>query len=230
MRVPLGIEHALAGPIAFPEATTITVKRRPADLRRARCLYADRLEDVVVVDDRDGSCQGEPGVVQECDELGLRPFASARGDDEHLEVVYAAEEIAAARERRRLARYRPVRSIEPAGEGYRHVGYRLVLADGSELHIDPASARHATWMAWGDGINGSRVDYGLCLDEEIRIRFRGDDRSFDPLLAALKERGLLPKYANERPHPNEREGYTFLMAVVGGVIDLFVIALLVSRC
>ena len=131
-------------------------------------------------------------------------------------LAYVVDRLNTARQRRRLARYCPVASIEPAGSGY-----RLLLKDGSELRVDPQAVQHATWEDWGDGINGSRIDRGLCLDRNVRIRFDGWSSEYKPLVAALHERGLLAKHpSGGRLHPDDGGDYLFLVAAFCLVIDV----------
>src|SRR5438045_3459244 len=90
--------------------------------------------------------------------------------------IYVSVLLSNARERRRMARFREVISIAKVEEdAYRLAGhgYRLQLADGSELYINPDAVKHATWEDWGDGINGSRIVRGMCFDRNVYIRFDG---------------------------------------------------------
>lgn len=147
-------------------------------------------------------------------------------------LMYAWHTIRAARERRDMARYQAVTAIAPDESGYRAGNvYRLTLAGGGELRIDTERVQHATWVSWGDGINGSRSEHGLCLDHEVRIRFTEWVTEYRALIDSLRTRGLLPRYATERAHPDDPASYLLMMAMLGGVIDAVVLALLLgSRC
>jgi hypothetical protein len=143
--------------------------------------------------------------------LVLLPFGPA---------LFVLSSLGDRRQRARLRGFRLARSVGRDGGAF-----TLTLEDGTELRVDPAAVREARMEEWGDGINGSRIDAGLILDQGLRVRFDGWSKDFRPLVQALRDHGSLSKPAEEHRHPDGNSSYLFVLAVLGAVIDLIALGI-----